>query len=383
MSVVSFIFWVLLASVFYSYIGYGLVALLLGKARRLPKQKEPSPIPPVTLVIAAYNEGKILAQKLENTAALQYPTDRLTVLVVDDGSDDNSVAILQQYPGIRLIQHLERRGKIAALNTAMEQVQTPIVVFSDANSLLNPESIAMLVRHFSDEHIGAVAGEKKIAHTSGMGDAEGWYWKYESYMKKLDASLYTVLGATGELFALRTHLFQPISEDVILDDLMLSLQVSLQGYAIAYEPGAYALESPSNTLADEERRKVRIATGAYQSLRKLSMNSMLKKPVLAFQFFSRRWLRWVLCPFAIVLLLVLNIVLAVYSEHAVYDYLLLAQALFYGAALIGWLLIRQNRSFIITTIPFYFLFMNFCMLKGLQHYWWDKQTVLWSKAERQ
>ena len=382
MSVLSFLFWVLLASVFYSYIGYGLVALLLGKARRLPRQKEQLPLPPVTLVIAAYNEGKILAQKLENTAALQYPAGQLTVLVVDDGSDDDSVAILQQYPGILLIQHPQRRGKIAALNTAMEHVQTAIVVFSDANSLLNPESITKLVRHFNDDHIGAVAGEKKIAHTSGMGDAEGWYWKYESYMKKLDASLYTVLGATGELFALRTHLFQPISEDVILDDLMLSLQVSLQGYAIAYEPGAYALESPSTTLGDEERRKVRIATGAYQSLRKLSFSSMLKKPVLAFQFFSRRWLRWVLCPFAIILLLVLNVVLAAYAMSPVYDYLLIGQALFYVAALIGWLLIRQNRSFILTTIPFYFLFMNFCMLKGLQHFWWDKETVLWSKAER-
>jgi cellulose synthase/poly-beta-1,6-N-acetylglucosamine synthase-like glycosyltransferase len=333
--------------------------------------------------VACYNEEQILAQKLENTESLHYPADRLTILVVDDGSEDGSVSMLEQYPRVKLVRHPERRGKIAALNTAMTHVQTSIVVFSDANSLLNAESIGYLVEHFNDPHIGAVAGEKKIAHTSGMGDAEGWYWKYESYMKKLDASLYTVLGATGELFALRTPLFQPISEDVILDDLMLSMQVSLQGYAIAYEPKAFTMEAPSSSLGDERRRKVRIATGAFQSLRRISLRKMLGKPVLAFQFFSRRWLRWVVSPFAVVLLLVLNVVLALYSDSAVYDYLLIAQVLFYAAALVGWLLIRQNRSFALTTIPFYFLFMNFCMLIGLQHFWADKQTVLWSKAERQ
>lgn len=381
MSVLSFLFWLLLASVFYTYIGYGLLVLLLGKVRPRPKGAGQS-LPAVTLVVACYNEEAILPQKLENTEALHYPADRLTILVVDDGSDDDSVALLEQHPRVTLVRHPRRRGKIAALNTAMTHVQTPIVVFSDANSLLNPESISYLVAHFSDTHIGAVAGEKKISHTSGMGDAEGWYWKYESYMKKLDASLYTVLGATGELFALRTPLYQPISEDVILDDLMLSMEVSLQGYAIAYEPRAFALEAPSSSLGDEERRKVRIATGAFQSLKRISLRKMLGRPVLAFQFFSRRWLRWVMSPFAVVLLLVLNVVLALYSSSAVYDYLLIAHALFYGAALVGWLLIRQNRSLALTTIPFYFLFMNYCMLKGLRHYWTDKQTVLWTKAER-
>lgn len=382
MSVVSFLFWLLSAAVFYSYIGYGLLVWLLRKVRPKAPQPLTTDLPPVTLVIACYNEEKILPQKLENVQALQYPTPLLSVLVVDDGSVDDSQAILAQYPWVDVVRHAERRGKIAALNTAMQCVQTPLVVFSDANSLLNPESITHLVEHFSDEHIGAVAGEKKIAHTSGMGDAEGWYWKYESLMKQLDAALYTVLGATGELFALRTHLYQPMGEDVILDDLMLSMQVSRQGYAIAYEPRAFATEAPSATLADEERRKVRIATGAFQSLGRLPFRSLASRPVLAFQFFSRRWLRWVVCPFAIPLLLLLNVVLALYTDAALYDYLLLVHGLFYGAALIGWWLIRRNRSFILTTIPFYFLFMNYCMIKGLLQYRAGRQTVLWSKAER-
>ena len=382
MSVVSFLFWLLLAAVFYSYIGYGLMVWLLRKVRPKKPKAEHSNLSPVTIVIACYNEEKILPHKLENTRALQYPSHLLTLLVVDDGSTDGTLSVLEQYPGIEVVRHAVRRGKIAALNTAMQRVQTSIVVFSDANSLLNPESITNLVRHFSDEHIGAVAGEKKIAHTSGMGDAEGWYWKYESFMKQLDASLYTVLGATGELFALRTHLFQPMSEDVILDDLMLSMQVSRQGYAIAYEPRAFAVEAPSTTLADETRRKVRIATGAFQSLRRLSFRAMLSRPVLAFQFLSRRWLRWVICPFAIPVLLVLNGLLALYSGRAVYDYLLAGHAIFYGAAFIGWLLIRRNQAFVLTTIPFYFLFMNYCMIRGLQQYHRGKETVLWSKAER-
>lgn len=382
MSVLSFLFWLLLAAVFYSYIGYGLLVWVLRKVRPPKAKAGVKDLPPVTIVIACYNEERILPQKLENTRALRYPPHLLKVLVVDDGSEDGTLAILEQHPWIEVVRHPGRRGKIAALNTAMQRVLSPVVVFSDANSLLNPESITHLVEHFSDEHIGAVAGEKKIAHTSGMGDAEGWYWKYESAMKQLDASLYTVLGATGELFALRSHLFEPMGEDVILDDLMLSMQVSRQGYAIAYEPRAFAVEAPSTTLVDEERRKVRIATGAFQSLRRLSFRNMLTRPVLAFQFLSRRWLRWVICPFAIPVLLVLNGLLAWYTDGAVYDYLLGAQALFYGAAFIGWLLIRRNRAFVLTTIPFYFLFMNYCMIKGLQQYHSGKQTVLWSKAER-
>jgi biofilm PGA synthesis N-glycosyltransferase PgaC len=382
MSVLSFLFWLLLAAVFYSYAGYALLVWLLRKVRPGVHQAEPGALPPVTLIIPCYNEETILPQKLDNTQALHYPAHLLRVLVVDDGSVDGSAAVLAQYPWVEVVRHPVRRGKIAALNTAVQRVQTPVVVFSDANSLLNAESITNLVGHFSKEHIGAVAGEKKIAHTSGMGDAEGWYWKYESGMKQLDAALYTVLGATGELFALRTHLFEPLREDVILDDLMLSMQVSRRGYAIAYEPRAFATEAPSATLADEERRKVRIATGAFQSLQRLPFRTLLSRPVLAFQFFSRRWLRWVVCPFAIPLLLVLNGVLAVYAEAALYDYLLLAQGMFYAAALVGWLLIRRNRSFVLTTIPFYFLFMNYCMIKGLLQFRAGKQTVLWSKADR-
>jgi cellulose synthase/poly-beta-1,6-N-acetylglucosamine synthase-like glycosyltransferase len=382
MGVLSFLFWLLLAAVFYSYIGYALLVWVIRKIRPHAPSTETAPLPPVTLIIACYNEERILPLKLENTRALNYPPHLLRLLVVNDGSVDNTAALLEQYPWVDVVHHPERRGKIAALNTAMQQVQTPVVVFSDANSLLNPESLTYLVGHFSEAHIGAVAGEKKIAHTSGMGDAEGWYWKYESLMKQLDAALYTVLGATGELFALRTHLYQPMGEDVILDDLMLSMQVSRQGYAIAYEPRAFATEAPSATLADEERRKVRIATGAFQSLQRLPLRTLLSRPVLAFQFFSRRWLRWVVCPFAIPLLLVLNVVLALYAEALLYDYLLLVHTLFYGAAFIGWLLILRNRSFALTTIPFYFLFMNYCMIKGLLQFRAGRQTVLWSKAER-
>lgn len=382
MSVLSFLFWLLLLSVFYSYIGYALLVWVLRTFRSRRRRVVPAVFLPLTIIIPCYNEEKVLRQKLENTRELRYPTGSLHVLVVDDGSDDDTQAILEQYPQVEVVRHAARRGKIAALNTALTRVHTPVVVFSDANSLLNPESLTCLVEHFADARIGAVAGEKKIAHTSGMGDAEGWYWNYESYMKQLDAALYTVLGATGELFALRTELYQPLSEDVILDDLLLSMQVSLQGYAIAYEPRAYALEAPSATLRDEERRKVRIASGAFQFLRRVPFRRMQAQPVLAFQFFSRRWLRWVVCPMAIPLLLVLNIVLAVYGKSNLYDYLLAGQLLCYAAALIGWWLIRRNRSFALTTVPFYFLFMNYCMIKGWGEFRRGRQTVLWQKAER-
>jgi cellulose synthase/poly-beta-1,6-N-acetylglucosamine synthase-like glycosyltransferase len=379
----SLTFWILLVLIFYSYIGYALIILLIipfkkKRSRKIFLQK----LPEITLVIASYNEEKVLAAKMDNTRQLNYPAEKLFIIVVTDGSIDNSRAILSNYKNVQVIHEAERKGKVAALNRAMHFVKTPFVVFTDANGLLNSESIRNVVRHFSDETIGAVAGEKKVAHTSGMGTAEGWYWKYESLMKKLDSSFNSVISAAGEVFAMRTHLYSPLNEQVILDDFILSMQICLKGYKIVYEPGAFAIEMPSVSLIEEQQRKIRIATGAFQSLQFLSFKKMLNKPLLLFQFFSRRWLRWVICPPAVIAILLINSALSIFHTNVLYDYLLFMQLIFYVAAGIGWLLLRLNHAFILTTVPFYFLFMNFCMLKGAYLFLSNKQTVMWSKAER-
>ncbi|TCJ14457.1 glycosyltransferase family 2 protein [Flaviaesturariibacter flavus] len=376
----AFLFWVLLAGVFFAYAGYGLLLLALRPLWR--RAAAAGPEEPVTVVIAAYNEAAILPAKIRNTLALDYPPGLLQVLVVADGSTDETAAALAPYPSVRLLHDGPRGGKTAALNRAMREVQTPFVVFSDANTELNPEALRLLVRHFGDPRTGAVAGEKRVRHSSGMGFAEGWYWHYESSMKALDAGFWSAVGAAGELFALRSALYRSQPPDTLLDDLALSLEVGVQGYRVAYEPGAYALEAPSDSLAAERTRKVRIAAGAYQLLARLHWRRLLRQPALAFQFIVRRWMRWVFCPLALLLLLPLGAALAAFTDAFLYDLLWAAQAAIYLLALAGALLLRRNRAFFLTTLPFYFLFMNACMLAGWNRWRKGQQSVLWEKARK-
>ncbi|HVE61487.1 MAG TPA: glycosyltransferase family 2 protein, partial [Chitinophagaceae bacterium] len=368
---------------FYSYIGYALIiSLIIPFKKQRQRDAYLNELPEVTLVIASYNEEKVLADKMNNTAELNYPAEKLFVIAVTDGSTDNSHVVLSNYKKVQVIHEDERKGKAAALNRAIRFVKTPLVVFNDANGMLNSDSIHNIVQHFSNEKTGAVAGEKKVIDSSGMGTAEGWYWKYESFMKRIDASFNSVISAAGEVFAIRTNLYEPLSEDVILDDFILSMQVCLKGYNIVYEPRAFAIEMPSICLKEEEKRKVRIATGAFQSLQFLSFKKLVRKPLLFFQFFSRRWLRWVVCPPTIIAILLINIALSLFHTNVLYDYLLMMQLVFYLLAVAGWVLIRRNHAFVLTTLPFYFLFMNFCMLKGAYQFLKNRQTVIWPKAKR-
>ncbi|RYZ16122.1 MAG: glycosyltransferase family 2 protein, partial [Chitinophagaceae bacterium] len=318
MALPAFLFWLLLAGVFFAYAGYPLLLMLLNAFLQKRQSEDPAEWPRVTLVVAAYNEAAILPAKIRNCLDLDYPSVLIQVLVVTDGSTDDSRQLLEAFPQVRVLHSAERRGKTAALNRAMAEVPNGLVVFSDANTSLPPDALKKLLRHFSDHTVGAVAGEKRVQHGSGMGFAEGWYWHYESFLKQLDARFYSVVGAAGELFALRRELFTALPDDTILDDLALSLHIGLQGRRIAYEPGAYALEAPSASLSDERKRKVRIAAGAFQLLDRLSWKKMLRYPALAFQFFVRRWLRWVFCPPALPLLFLLNALLACFHPAPIY-----------------------------------------------------------------
>ncbi len=386
------LFWVSISILFFCYIGYGIILLLLNTVRTLfvsPKKTyETEEWLPVTMIIASYNEEEVLEQKIRNTLAIDYPPEKLHVIFVTDGSTDRSAEIIRRYAGISLLEGPIRRGKAAAIKRAMKLVQTPIVLFSDANAMLNRECIRRMLLPYQDPRIGGVAGEKKIInnhHISSVGEAEGLYWQYESFMKKQDAGFNTVVGAAGELFSIRTPLFKELHEDLILDDFVTSMQVCLQGYRIAYEPGAYATELPSASLAEEEKRKVRIAAGAYQSIGYLkTCLNIFKFPLLGLQFISRRLLRWVCCPFLLLILAFsAGILAANHSWTGFYAWFLYAQILFYSMAVIGWSTVNKGRKAGLLTIPFYFVFMNYCLMKGLFKFLKGRQTVLWEKSVRQ
>jgi poly-beta-1,6-N-acetyl-D-glucosamine synthase len=390
MLTIKIIFWTAAAAIFYSYFGYGLLAFFISlfkpKRKKAPAVSEKD-LPECTIIIAAYNEAGFIARKIENTLQLNYPADKLKIIVVADGSTDDTAAAVLTGNQVKLLYQPQRRGKAAAINRAMEYVSTPLVLFSDANTQLTADALLHIVQHYANPQVGAVAGEKKIgamqsANAAAVG--ESLYWQYESLMKRLDARLYSAVGAAGEVFSIRTALFRPLGEDILLDDLELSLEIAGQGYRIAYEPRAYAIEAPSVALSDEKKRKVRIGAGALQTLvYNARILTIFRNPAFAFVFISRRLLRWIVCPLSMVLVFFANIFLAWQHDAALYNFLLIAQLVFYALALAGWLLSGKKLQLFIFYAPFYFVFMNFCLVEGFIGYLRGTQTVLWDKARRQ
>jgi len=390
MTAAEIFFWISLGVLFYCYIGYGIILFVLNNIKRFFlffNRKETTELLPVTLIVAAYNEERILPQKIKNTLGIDYPADLFNVIFITDGSTDNSPELIGQHEFITQLHQSERKGKLAAVKRAMRFVQTPIVIFSDANSMLNSGCIRAIVQHYKDEKVGGVAGEKKILNddqTSAVGRAEGLYWKYESFMKQQDANFNTVVGAAGELFSIRSELFRSLDDQLILDDFIISMQVCLDGYKIEYEPCAYAVETPSASLRDEEIRKIRIAAGTYQAISYLTQCfNIFKYPGLSFQYLSRRLLRWAACPVLIMVILICNGWLVANEQGLIFNYFLLAQGLFYFLALAGRFFIALGWQMGILNIPFYFVFMNICMVRGFFKYLQGRQTVLWEKSMRE
>jgi cellulose synthase/poly-beta-1,6-N-acetylglucosamine synthase-like glycosyltransferase len=383
------IFWLSLFVIAYSYVGYGILLYVMVRVKKLlqkiPKSSDHTYEPEVSLVVAAYNEEEFIHIKIKNTLELDYPREKLQVIFITDGSSDATPQIIRDSP-FELLHQPERRGKVAAMNRAIGYVKAPIVVFCDANTLLNKECIRELVKHYTEPKVGAVAGEKKVlagADAQAAG-AEGIYWKYESFLKRLDSEFYSVVGAAGELFSVRTHLFERAQEDTIIEDFVQSLKVCLKGYVVRYEPKAYATESASLSMRDEQKRKVRICAGAFQAMSMLrELFNIFKYPVLSFQFISHRILRWTLCPVCLVLVLISNIGIVLAGGDRIYTVLLGLQAVFYVLAIVGWLYANRNIKLKLLYIPYYFLFMNISVFMGFARFIQKRQTVLWEKAARQ
>lgn len=383
-----FLFWFGLFIVFYTYIGYGILLYLIVHIKETVKKKAihplPASLPDVTLFIAAYNEEDIVRQKMENCRNLSYPSDKLRIVWVTDGSDDHTNERLAAYEDVSVFFTPERKGKTEALNRGMQYVSTPYVVFTDANTMLNTEAIKEIVRCFSNPKVGCVAGEKRVDTQSAQGATagEGFYWKYESALKDLDDRLYSVVGAAGELFAIQTRLFEQMPSDTLLDDFILSLRIAAKGYKIAYCKEAYATETTSLNMKEEEKRKIRIAAGGLQSVWRLrGLFNIFRYGMLSFQYISHRVLRWTLTPLMLFLLLPVNLILAL-SGNPFYIGTLTLQLLFYVAAYAGYRMEQRNLRNKLLFIPYYFIFMNVNVIRGFFYLNKNKGNGTWSKAKR-
>jgi biofilm PGA synthesis N-glycosyltransferase PgaC len=385
-------FWISLFIVLYTFVGYGFLLYFIIKIKRIFKGKPVLPVvadsdlPTCTLVVAAYNEEHFIEQKIANSLQLNYPEGKLKFVFVTDGSSDKTPEIIGQHPQIQLLHRPERAGKIAAVHRAMEYVDTEVVVFTDANTFLNPEAITRICRHYSDKTVGAVAGEKRVqidesADASAAG--EGFYWKYESALKKWDSELYSVVGAAGELFSVRRNLYQDVPADTVLDDFMISMLIAAKGYRIIYEPEAYALETASENVSEELKRKIRIAAGGIQSILRLKgLLLPFKFPVLSFQYVSHRVLRWTVTPFFLILAFITNFAVAFAGKGVMYEVLFAGQVLFYSLAILGYIMEERQIRIKILFIPYYFCVMNYAVMAGIIRYFTIQQSSVWEKAQR-
>lgn len=391
MSGLEILFWSCLALVIYTYLGYGVVLWLLVKIRSIIKPrkeyaKRESDHPEVTLFITAFNEEQVVKEKMQNCYALNYPKEKLRIVWVTDGSNDNTNNLLEAYPDVKVLYTPHRGGKTAAMNRGMAFVTSPIVVFTDANTALNAEAIHEIVHCFENKKVGCVAGEKRIhmqAKEQAASGGEGIYWKYESFLKRLDSELYSTTGAAGELFAIRTPLFEEMPTDTLLDDFVLSMRIVQKGYRIAYCHKAYAVERGSANMEEEEKRKVRIAAGGLQSIYRLrSLLNPLKYGIFTFQYLSHRVLRWSITPFALFLLFPMNIMLLYSAQQSMlYAALLVGQLAFYLGGMYGSYLSQRGANNKLLYIPYYFLFMNTNVVKGI-NYLNRKSDGTWEKAKR-
>ena len=373
------LFWLCMAIVVYTYVGYGIVLYLLVFIKRLATKAQPLAditddcLPEVTLMVCAYNEEDIIAAKMDNTRRLDYPADRLHLVWVTDGSNDNTNSLLAAYPDVKVIFSPERRGKAAALKHGIKEIDTEIVMMTDANTMLNPGAVREIARLMQDPRVGCVSGEKKVMAKSDSDEAaqgEGLYWKYESTLKRLDSELYSAMGAAGELCVIRRHLMTDIPDDTLLDDFIISMEIVKTGYRIAYTSNAYAMEYGSADLHEESKRKRRIAAGGLQSCWRLrSLMNPFNHPVVAFQFVSHRVLRWTITPFCLFALIPLNTLLVLMGEGMVYTIIWILQILFYTLAAAG---VRISK---------YFVFMNLNVFRGIS-YLFNNSTGMWEKAKR-
>ena len=393
MEAAKIIFWICLALVVYTYVGYGILLWLLVNIKRIFKGKAVNPalpaddeLPEITFMVCAYNEEDTVAIKMKNIDELIYPRHKLQVMWVTDGSTDATNQRLSQYENVKILYTPERKGKTAALNHGLSSVTTEYTVMTDANTLVNPEALLEIVRSFQDPKVGCVAGEKRVlARHDGQAAAEGegLYWKYESALKRLDAELYSAMGAAGELNAIRTSLYQPMPENALLDDFVMSMRIVDKGYKIAYTSSAYAMEFGSANLHEESKRKRRIAAGGLQSCWWLKdMMNPLRHPTVAFQFVSHRVLRWSITPLALLALIPINTLLVFMNAGSVYTAAWIGQLLFYLAAWLGWLLERNGRRNKLLYVPYYFLFMNLNVFRGITYLYTHHGGGTWEKAKR-
>lgn len=375
----EFIFWFFVFLIIYCYFGYPLILIVLGLFfGKEIKKKEITP--PVSILIPVYNEEKVIQEKIENSLNLDYPKDKLEIVVASE-SDDKTNEIVKNYQdrGVKLLAFNKRKGKQYTIYRTLPKCRGEIIVLTDANAMFRKDALLKLVRNFADERIGCVSGELKYINPkkTSIGESEGIYWKYEVFVKKLESKLHSALGANGSIYALRKKLYSPISE-YRGDDFELPIRVAQQGYGVVWEPEAISEEEVYLKASKGFQRKVVIVGWHLRGSLILLKESFKKlQPFLVFQLISHKILRW-LIGFFLIFIFLSNLFLL--NIHPIYLVLFSGQIVFYSLAIFGYLLDKGGKRLSkLINLAYYFCLVNLAALIGVIRGVSGKQKATWEK----
>lgn len=374
-------FWAAAVLLAQTYFLYPLWLLLLARVRpglaRVPAG--PGVWPTVSLVVAAHDEVGCIGEKLGNSLALDYPAERLEVLIGSDGSTDGTDAVVSAHPDPRVhLSTAPRAGKTSVLNRCIPAARGEVVVLSDANTRIDPGAIKALVRHFEDPRVGAVCGRLQLYNPTRAEYEESAYWKYESWLKALEGKQGAVVGANGGLYAMRRELFTPLPPSTIVDDFVIALRLLDQGYRVLYEPLALASEETTEDYGREFGRRARIAAGNFQSLGLVPGLLSPLRGFPAFAFWSHKVLRWC-APALMLVALAANVLLL---EEPFYQVTMGAQIGFYALAVLGSLAVGPSAVRRIAGIAYYFVTMNLAIAVGFWRFLRNSQGAAWERTAR-
>jgi cellulose synthase/poly-beta-1,6-N-acetylglucosamine synthase-like glycosyltransferase len=384
------VFWTAAALVVYAHIGYpvvlfvcyGLVQVkrdwqfLHHRRDRRRAELPDAELPTVTMLFAAYNEEEHLAEKIENTKQLSYPSGKLQIVIVSDGSSDRTNAILStiEDPRFEIVIRSERAGKCAALAVAVERARNSIFVLCDGSTMFAPDALRKLVRHFQDPAIGAVCGALSFQCNAESSQTEGLYWKYETALRLMEARLGATLTPSGAIYAVRGDIYLPPSPDVLVDDILTLMNVRSAGFEVHYDPEAKAVDFPATSVAGEFHRRVRISTGSFRALPALLR--VPKTRFTSFAFFSHKLLRWIL-PVLMTLVLISNLFLL---QQPFYRFALIAQILILLWAALGFVFRKPLSGVRFSLVGYFLVAMNLAFLVGLLRSFSGGKEAAWQRT---
>jgi poly-beta-1,6-N-acetyl-D-glucosamine synthase len=379
------LFWISVAAILYTFLGYPLAVWLLARMRKREVIKA-GITPRVSVVIACHNEQNNIEARIKNIFDGDYPRDLIGIVIVSDGSTDFTAEIARRHTSdrVRLFSYEDQRGKATALNIGVEIATGEIIVFADARQSFEPGAIKELVANFADPSVGAVSGELLLDGASGssVGEGVGLYWKYEKWIRKSESRSGSVIGATGAIYAIRRELWRPLPESTILDDVYTPMGIALAGRRVVFEEKARAHDKAVESASHEFARKVRTLTGNYQ-LCQLMPRLLFPNSALLFQFYSHKLMR-LAAPIFLLLILAASVVLATApganAAGLLYRAALAGQLVFYAGVAVGAYLLKHNRSLRLLNFAYVFSLMNAAALIGLLFFVLGKRNV-WVRGE--